>query len=182
MEAHEMSAFEVSDTHIDVMISAALEGNRHGPLSWYHDPGDDIPATQPGEALPGHEDYLAQLKRTRREVTSENAETWGATLLAENRRSVNHRYSEDEFEAPYTFTRYTGRVNPVAIIKAIHCYTYQSCEHPGWEASEAHDFCDALMSHMTHQLPGYEDAPWEVNDAAQAITGAVRVRRFPTGR
>ena len=85
-----MSAFEVSDTHIDVLISAALQRGSYGdPLGWYH---GEIPNTEPGEMLPGHVDYISSLKRTRREVTRENAETWGATLLAENRRSVNHRY------------------------------------------------------------------------------------------
>ena len=177
-----MSAFEVSDTHIDVLISAALEGNHYGPLSWYHDAKEEIPQTQPGEALPGHEDYLSSLQKTHREVNHENAETWGATLLAENRASVNHRYNEDEFEAPYTLTRYAGPFNPVAIIKAIHCYRYQSCEHPGWKASEAHDLCEALESRMIHELPGYDAAPWEVNDPSTVTRNGVpaqRVRRFP---
>jgi hypothetical protein len=173
-----MSAFEVCDTHIDVMVSAALEGTRYGPLSWYHDPREEIPGTQPGEMLPGHDDYPASLERARREVNAENAEQWGATLLAENRRSVNHRYAEDELEAPYTFTRYTGQLKPVALLNAISCYEYQSCEHPGWETSEAHGFCQALRHHAIQQLPGMDSAPCEVTDAAQVFTGALRVRRY----
>src|SRR6185437_13731070 len=150
-----------------------------GSLAWYHDAKDEIPRTQPGEALPGHEDYLSALKRTQREVNEENAETWGATLLAENRRSVNHRYNEDEFEAPYTFTKYDGHFSPVAILKAISCYEYQSCEHPGWEASEAHDFCEALRARMIRKLDGYEQAAWEINTPSQAFNGQpVKVRRF----
>jgi hypothetical protein len=161
-----MSAFEVSDTHIDVLVSAALQ-RRHGDtLTWYH---GDIAGTRPGEALPSREDYLTALKAARREVNSENAETWGATLLAENRRSVNHRYDEDEIEAPYTFTEYAGHINPVAILSAISCYEYQACEHPGWKASEAHDFCEALRREMIRQLPGYGSAPWEITDPAQAF-------------
>ena len=168
-----MSAFEVDNTHIDVMICAALQRVSCGDtLRWYHQtPADEIPRTLPGEMLPGHEDYAAACKRTRREVTSENAETWGATLLAENRASVNHRYDEDEIEAPYVFTEYAGRINPVAILSALACYEYQSCEHPGWKTSEAHDFCQALTRKMIRMLPGYDAAPWEITDAAQAFTG-----------
>ena len=171
-----MSAFEVSDTHIDILISAALQRGQYGdPLGWYH---AEIPRTAPGEALPGHEDYITSLNRTRREVTSENAETWGATLLAENRRSVNHRYDEDEIEEPYVFTEYAGSFKPAAILKALDCYEYQSCEHPGWEASEAHSFCEALRSRMIHQLPGYADAPWEVHNASDVMTGeAIQLRQ-----
>lgn len=163
-----MSAFEVSDTHIDALVTAALQGSHNEPLSWYH---GEIPGTLPGEMLPGGEDYLTALSRTRREVSRENAGTWGATLLAENRRSVNHRYEEDEIEAPYVFTEIAGHVNPVAILKAICCYTYQSCEHPEWKTSEARSFCEALREDMIHQLPGYGDAAWEITSPDEATSG-----------
>ena len=175
-----MSAFEVDPTHIDVLISAALVGDHYGPLSWYH---GEIPETLPGEALPSHEDYLERLRTTKREVTRDNAGMWGALLVAENRRSVNHRYDEDELEEPYEFTQYAGTFNPVAILKALDCYEYQSCEHPEWKASEAKSFCNALRSHMWHTLPGYKDAKWEVTDASQVTVGnAMRVRRSLSGR
>lgn len=164
-----MSAFEVSNTHIDALVSAALQRDNYGTMTWHYDAKDEIPNTQPGEMLPGHEDYLTALNRTRREVTEDNAGTWGAALLAENRRSVNHRYNEDEFEAVYEFTAIRGTLNPVAILKAISCYEYQSCEHPGWEASEAHAFCEALRSRMIRKLPGYGEAAWEITDKYQAL-------------
>ncbi len=181
-----MSAFEVDKTHIDVLISAALQGSHGGPLYWYH---GEIPNTMPGEALPSHENYLERLNTTRREVTSDNAGMWGALLVAENRRSVNHRYNEDEIEEPYEFTRYAGTFNAVAILKAISCYEYQSCEHPEWEASEAKSFCDALRTDQIHKLTGYDKAPWEVTDASQVTIGAAQrvytaaeVRRMRRGR
>lgn len=171
-----MSAFEVDATHIDVMVSAALQRVSCGEtMRWYH---GDIPGTQPGEMLPGGEDYASACERTRREVTSETAETWGATLLAENRRSVNHRYNEDEIEEPYIFTEYSGTFDPGKMLSAISCYEYQSCEHPGWQASEAKAFCDALRNKMVRMLPGYKAGPWEVTDASQVTVGdAVRVWR-----
>jgi len=168
-----MSAFEVSTVHIDALVSAALQGTRFGSLTWYH---GEIPHTEPGEMLTGHDDYLAALARTRREVTRDNAEEWGATLLAENRRSVNHRYDEDEWEAPYTFTEIRGRISPMAVLKAIDCYEYQSCEHPGWKASEAWSFCQVLRSRMIGALPGYSDAAWEITDPAEVATGLQRTR------
>jgi len=174
-----MSAFEVDKTHIDVMVSAALI-RRHGEaLRWYYDKQEEIPHTQAGEALPSrHEAYLAALAKTRREVTRDNAGMWGALLVAENRRSVNWRYEEDEIEEPYEFTEYAGNFNPVAILSAIACYEYQACEHPEWKTSEAKAFCDALRMSMIHMLPGYGNAPWEVTDAAQVTVGApVKVRR-----
>jgi hypothetical protein len=162
-----VSAFEVDNTHIDALISAAVRRDTYGTLNWHH---GDLPGTMPGEALPDvTEDYRDTLKRTRREVTPENAGTWGATLLAENRRSVNHRYAEDEIEAPYIFTEIRGDLDPVAILKAIDCYEYQSCEHPGWEASESRAFCDALRRRMIRKLPGYSEAPWEVTDPKQVV-------------
>ena len=161
-----MSAFEVSAVHIDALVSAALRGTRHGHLTWYH---GEIPHTAPGEMLPGGDDYLTALASTRREVIRDNAETWGAALLAENRRSVNHRYDESEWEAAYSFTEIRGDLDPVAILAAIDCYEYQSCEHPEWQSSEAHAFCAALRNLMIHKLPGYADAPWEITDPAQAL-------------
>jgi hypothetical protein len=168
-----MSAFEVSNTHIDALVSAALSASRHGPLSWYH---GDIPRTERGEMLPGDPEYLPALARTKRTVTPENAGTWGATLLAENRRSVNWRYDEEEFEEPYEFRRIGGHLSAVAILKAIDCYDYQACEHPDWPQSEAYDFCQALRAAMIHQLPGYDAAAWEINERSEATTGVQRNR------
>jgi len=170
-----MSAFEVDATHIDVLISAALIRQHGATLSWYH---GEITWTEAGEALPSgdrYQMYLDSLKKAKREVTRENAGMWGALLVAENRRSVNHRYEEDEIEEPYEFTEYTGHFDPAKILAAIACYEYQACEHPEWKTSEAKSFCDALRMHMIRLLPGY-DGVWEVTDASEVMTGnAMRV-------
>jgi hypothetical protein len=169
-----MSAFEVDKTHIDVLVSAALTRQHGDTLNWYY---GEIPGTKPGEMLPGRDDYLTALEKGKREVTRDNAGMWGALLVAENRRSVNHRYDEDEIEEPYEFTQYAGTFNGVAILKALDCYEYQSCEHPQWKTSEAKAFCDALRNRTWHTLPGYDKAPWEVTDASQVTIGqATRVQ------
>src|SRR3989304_446422 len=95
----------------------------------------------------------------------------GQMLLTENIRSVGHRYEDSEitelpgrvdceYMIPYRY-RVPARV-PTAVetIKLVHCYRYQTCEHPGWEQSDAHGFCDALEAAAIDALPGYGEAPW----------------------
>jgi hypothetical protein len=85
-------------------------------------------------------------------------------LLAENRRSVDHRYAEEEWEQPYLFKRLPGVPNPVAVLKALDGFEYQACEHPEWEKSEAHAFVQALRKRAISKLPGYEeDGHWGVS-------------------
>jgi len=162
-----MSAYVVDKTHVDVLVTAGLSGPRsYGPLSWMWPaltPEDERDAYQAGEPWGPRAIELAQERR--RELTDDTAGRVGAMLWAENRRSVNHRYAEDEWEEPYTFRRLPGQVDPVLVLKAINCYEYQSCEHPEWMRSEAHEFCQVLRDKMVRQLPGYDDAPgWDVSD------------------
>jgi hypothetical protein len=92
-------------------------------------------------------------------------------LLRENQLSVNYRYRENGIENIYFFEESltTETIDPVVILKAIACYEYQSCEHPGWTTSEAHAFCEALRRRMIHHLPGYEEAPWEITCRRQFV-------------
>ena len=136
-----MSAFEVSAETIHVLVNAAMSGVHERGLSWYTG------------AERHHVNGMGGGERTPGEV--------GAMLLAENRASVNDRYDEDEIEQPYEFDRFGHSMRPVEVLKAIGCYEYQSCEHEGWKASEAHAFCRALQSKMIGQLDGYSEAPWD---------------------
>lgn len=162
-----MSAFVVSKAHIDAMVHAGLRVtvHRHSPLSWLTPEELPGPADyQPGE--PWGPTAIETAQRARRTLTRETANQVGAMLWAENRRSVNHRYAEDEIEpGPYVYARpRNDGYGPVAILKAIDCYEYQACEHPEWERSEAHAFCQALRKAMIHGLPGYEGAAWEIGE------------------
>lgn len=56
----------------------------------------------------------------------------------------------------------------VVIAKQIANYEYQSCEHDGWERSEAHAFCLALSDWLLRSLPGWADAPWGIDERAHA--------------
>ncbi|GAA2628136.1 hypothetical protein GCM10010411_76790 [Actinomadura fulvescens] len=76
----------VSTTHIHALLTAGLTfPGVH--LRW------TLPGTHPSEVA-----YL----------TTDTAGRVGAMLLAENRRLVNHRYDEDDWEAPYLFHRLPG--------------------------------------------------------------------------
>lgn len=88
------------------------------------------------------------------------------TLLRENVESVSYRY-DDDANRDQCDTRYAAPKTPptaVAIFKALQCYDYQSCEHPGWP--------DSLACYMVHraamywggrvaeQARGYGALPW----------------------
>ena len=130
-----MSAFMVPKRHIDFLITAGLEFGNSSPLRW---------------------------GRSSEELIPETASEFGSRLWAENRASVNYRYSEDEEANPYEYERFPGRIDPVQVLKAIACYEYQSCEHPEWEGSDAKIFCDHLRKMAIGQLPKYKEAEWVI--------------------
>lgn len=137
-----MSAYIVTKAHIDALIRLALIHKvRHGSI----DP-----------TLGGDEA--------------------GTILISECFASVEHHYPDDKPEElpgptdcywmkPYSYSPLGDRI-PTSIegLKLVSCYEYQSCEHPGWEASDAHRFCEALRDTLIGALPGYEEAPWEWPD------------------
>lgn len=177
-----MSAFEVDKTHLDAMVTAGMVWgmpHRHdGPLRWMVAPEthpDYERAFQPGEpwgplASKVYEDC-------RRELTRETAGRVGAMLAAENRRSVDFRYDEEEIEEPYVYRELEGPPCPVIVLKAISCYEYQSCETPDWPKSEAHAFCRALEQRAISNLPGYRDADaWEITDPRVFMVAAMARR------
>ena len=50
--------------------------------------------------------------------------------------------------------------DPVQVLKACACYSYQACEHEDWEQSEAFRFIRSLQRRAINALPGYRDAAW----------------------
>lgn len=146
-----MSAFVVSNAHINAMIDAGMLV-RCRPFTWY--PKD---------------------KTGPKQLTYENASEVGQMLLDECIASVSCRYGEDgltelpgpanaEWVIPYKYKRMANPPTPVEVLKLIDCYRYQSCEHPEWDDSEAHCFSKALQARTIDLLPGYDEAPWELED------------------
>ncbi len=101
--------------------------------------------------------------KTLRPSDYKDAEAIGQMLWDENYASVCYRYKHDDSGAPaFTYRPRPTEFDPVQVIKACHCLAYQSCEHPGWEASEAKQFIDALQNAAVHALDGYNEAEWGV--------------------
>ncbi len=168
-----MSCYVVGFDHIDALVTAAASvchGRHDSGLTWYH--------TADGtEEMERHElSYSDRVMGT----------AVGQMLLTENVESVCYRYSDCEpgGDLPGTIGEtnaedYTYRpvnsydlppeTQSVVILKAVRCYIYQACEHPGWSTSEAKSFCEALTVKMINQLPGYDEAKaWEFSRQSAA--------------
>jgi len=50
------------------------------------------------------------------------------------------------------------------VLKAIACYAYQSSDWEDWERSRASAFCETLRFKLIGILPGYDAAPWGIED------------------
>ena len=44
------------------------------------------------------------------------------------------------------------------------CYEYQSCEHDGWDKSDAKQQIERIKDGLTRRLPGFSDSPWSWTD------------------
>ncbi len=144
-----MSAFVVSTAHIDTIVSAAI----------------DL------ELFAARTDH-GTLER----VCPETASAFGKMLLAENVRSVVHRYHlTDSAEAcdyaelveTYEF-RYRPCVPAGAAAKALDCFEYQSCETDDYEKSLAYAFTCRMAKALNKHLNGYEAALWGIDDRIPA--------------
>lgn len=149
-----MSAYVVDDEHIHTLIHAGLTIPRGYTLSWVSN----------DEQLPTPENGLQNAIRGKRRVLDyQSADVVGQILLAENYRSVNYRYDEEEIDTLYHYRKPRIVADPVQVLKAIRCLEYQSCEHPEWEQSEAWAFLQALQGFAINALPGYDDAKWSIS-------------------
>jgi len=93
-------------------------------------------------------------------------------LLQENYNSYNERYQQESvtdrgYINSVTITDHgirelINKVPAIQIIKAIHCYQYQSCEHEGWESSWSYKTTNELIVSLVSQIPGYENATWGI--------------------
>ncbi len=55
-------------------------------------------------------------------------------------------------------------LKPGPVAKAAGCYEYQSCEHTAWAVSPAREAVRKLLERLAERLPGYEAAPWGVDE------------------
>jgi hypothetical protein len=140
-----MSAFVVSNTHINGLVRVAVSGPREATPS------------------PGRSPWYG-VQFAGRDVTPDRAEEIGAALLDENWKSVNYRYRESNESPGFVYFENSGpRLTAVEAIKAVHCYEYQACEHPEWESSAAFKFCNDFKNTLHSYLPGWDAAPWGID-------------------
>lgn len=147
-----MSAYVQSNDHIDLLVSYI----RRWDVTAYHLP----PGANP-----------VDMRATRSKAI--DADDLGRELLGENILSVQHNYpSMDDSERadyaarvlPYRWQSVSGVElgeddgEAVAVLKAVHGYIYQSCDHPDWKASQSYAWMRALERAAMRRLPGYDQA------------------------
>jgi len=106
------------------------------------------------------------------------------TLARENVLSVDCRYGEetpkrdvayspvDRVDEPAIFKDRMSEEELLNLHKQVGCYEYQSCEHPGWDNSDAKGLCDRITDaveealDMTYEqineMKNYNALPWGV--------------------
>jgi len=114
-----------------------------------------------------HVTALAVYAARNRLLNLSDANRIGEMLHAENIKSVNHRYGEATLPA-FALCEWAAfhEFSLAQIIKAARCLRYQSCEHPGWEASDACKLLEEIIGQSTTDLPGYDEAEWEITPPA----------------
>ena len=145
-----MSAFVVSKSHIDALVTLAVKGPGTGgnwlTLHWYE-----------------RRDDHGQEALIHNRADYDTADELGRMLWAENARSVAYRYGARTVVGDYVWPMGAPRLSAVEGLKAIDCYEYQACEHDEWKDSAAKQFCDALRRALITYLPGYDDAAWAIS-------------------
>jgi hypothetical protein len=129
-----MSAFIVSNTQINAIVRAA---SRMG-LSYQY--------AGMTRRIAGMEQEVAEM------------------LLCANYDSVNARYRESNVPREIIYAIDAPLLDAISAIKLANSLAYQSCEFDEWEASESKAFTDALVSWAVNKLPGYDAAPWTIDD------------------
>jgi len=116
--------------------------------------------------------YLVFVKE-RDEPTDAEIMEVAKVLLKENVKSVNFRYGDknrSRFSKKQVAPDKTLSI--AGLVKAIHCWEYQTCEHDGHEKSKAwvmmQQLQTAILSQIfyTHQpyAKEYEDAKWGLSE------------------
>jgi hypothetical protein len=116
-------------------------------------------------------------------VSTRPANLLGRLLWEENVKSVAARYDmparhADE-HAAYLADIEAYRHEPLtlsagAAAKIVDCYDYQSCEHDGWDASEARRVTAHLSVRLPHKGPDYDAAPWGMPAPVQSYVPEIK--------
>ena len=133
-----MSVNLVDNEHINVLVHALAEYAR----------GREIVLRQSGDIV---------------DLTSNRGlSRLGQIFRDENLRSYNARYDENVSSVyAYHDPKYLLRT-PVEVLKALNGYIYQAFESENWNKSEIGGLCDFIRAKAIENLPGYQQAAWEI--------------------
>lgn len=154
-----MSAYIVDGATLDYLVSFASNGRREVSVYVPRDAVDTwIPAELANEPVRGN----------RWKVAGNEDVAW-AILMHQNWRSVERRYEgqyAEEFarDALLRPFRLRGETRPLWVLKCCDCYDYQASETPDYTGTFAAALVNAIRHAAIRALPGYEDAPWGVDD------------------
>lgn len=150
-----MSIFIVHPTHIDVLLSVAVNGPKGSTSTWHGPYVNELLVT---EGLTGP-------------VRKEVADQAGRELLRECIKSVSFLADSRARRLPgpvpnplpglYEWTNFGQILSPVESCRAIACYQAQASRHPGWAESGARWFCERLLGLVVAEIDGYSGAEWE---------------------
>ena len=152
-----MSAYVVEKKLIDAVLTYGLHQREFGPLAWYWPPANHPAAYERGIAIPEASVIIAQ--EIRATLTEETVARVGQVLWDENVKSVNYRYDEYRPAESYHYKPFPVSLTPANVLGLINCLSYQSCEHPEWEDSEAYAILQSIKAAAIDALPGYS---WEM--------------------
>lgn len=146
-----MSAYIVGNDLIDLIVSACL--HRRGVHS------DGFGVYSEGQGWRKWYD------------TQQDGNDLANILREANYDSVNYRY-HDHDGRPWDDTTPFRKVHHLGggrgalipwghVLLALDCYEYQSCEHPGYPQSLAHQIIDVVRRKVCEWIASETDAPWE---------------------
>jgi hypothetical protein len=161
-----MSAYQVNNDTIDLMVSVLIEWGNGLRTPWGYSYGE--PPTDPElvEWLQTHTGfYMFRTDHT-------TADALGRELIAANVRSLTARYSDGltmcgYFPDGYTWRRVTTDQATVhRAMGAVNCYRYQACEFDGWRGS----FADELSQRCLGRLVDMVAEGWDYERPANRGT------------
>ena len=111
-----------------------------------------------------HINYILTVYKKALHGEGPNLHEIGQELWTENMISVQNRYrgNVEGYYLPFFFRPFEGETNIVTALKQIACLRYQSCEHNGWQGSEARTLCGHIENILVQALPGWSEAPWGI--------------------
>lgn len=142
-----MSEFLLSKTHIDALVTAAVQWSERTGFAYFHDgrwrPVTAADGTRLGEVL---------------RAANVEVVTWGDPQVLLD-------MTEGRGLAPYSFEPVPGRADPYVVKRLVACYLYQSMSDPdAWHGNEASSFCEDLDLWATALLAKQAGWPHRVGE------------------